>query len=212
MNRKYNTRTLVQIALLAAIEVVLAFTPLGYIPLPFVRATTIHIPVIIGAIIIGPMAGGILGGVFGITSIVNNTINPTITSFVFSPFYSAGDFGGNLWSVFIAMVPRILIGVFAGWAFRALIRVDKTKLISYVATGIIGSLTNTILVMSSIYIFFGEPYAAARGVSHDALMGVIMGIVGVNGVPEAIVAGVLTVFIAKPLSLIATRQAARQNA
>ena len=68
---------------------------LGYIPLGFTRATIIHIPVIIGSIILGPKYGAFLGFIFGLTSLVNNTFNPTVTSFVFTPFYSLGTYVGN---------------------------------------------------------------------------------------------------------------------
>ena len=64
-NRKKDTRWLVGVAMMAAIVVLLANTPLGMIQLPIIKATTTHIPVIIGAILLGPMAGAVLGGVLG---------------------------------------------------------------------------------------------------------------------------------------------------
>lgn len=87
-NRKRSSLTLgmVQTALFAALIIILAFTPfLGYIPLGFTRATIIHIPVIIGSLMLGPKNGAFLGFVFGMTSLINNTVNPTATSFVFTP-------------------------------------------------------------------------------------------------------------------------------
>lgn len=48
-----KTRDLVEMALFAAIIVILAFTPLGYIPLGVITPTTVHIPVIIAGIILG---------------------------------------------------------------------------------------------------------------------------------------------------------------
>ena len=83
---KKGTRWMVSVALMAAIIIVLANTPLGMIQLPIIKATTVHIPVIIGAILFGPLAGAILGGVFGICSLVSNTMAPTLLSFAFSPF------------------------------------------------------------------------------------------------------------------------------
>ena len=62
MQANERTRKMVQLSLLIALEAVLALTPLGFVPLGFTRATTMHIPVIIGAILMGPMQGGILGG------------------------------------------------------------------------------------------------------------------------------------------------------
>lgn len=67
--KKHDTRWLVSVALMAAIIIVLANTPLGMIQLPVIKATTVHIPVILGAILLGPSAGAILGGVFGICSV-----------------------------------------------------------------------------------------------------------------------------------------------
>ena len=75
-NRKKDTRWLVGVAMMAAIVVLLANTPLGMIQLPIIKATTTHIPVIIGAILLGPMAGAVLGGVFGLCSLVSNTVAP----------------------------------------------------------------------------------------------------------------------------------------
>ena len=66
--QKHDTRQMVSVALMAAIVIVLANTPLGMIQLPIIKATTVHIPVIIGAILLGPSAGAILGAVCGICS------------------------------------------------------------------------------------------------------------------------------------------------
>ncbi len=198
-NRHPSTQYLVQLSLLAAIEIILAFTPLGYIPVGVVRATTIHIPVIIGGIVLGPMAGAILGGLFGLTSIVINTITPTVTSFVFSPFYSVGATQGNGYSLLIALVPRILIGVVAGWVFRFVASFDKSKVGACIAAGLLGSMTNTVLVLGGIYVFFGEGYAAAKNIPLSGLFTALMGIVSFNGVIEAVVAAIITVALAQPI-------------
>lgn len=92
-----QTLGMVQVALFAALIIIMAFTPfLGYIPLGFTRATIIHVPVIIGSILLGPKKGAVLGGIFGLTSFINNTMNPTVTSFVFTPFYSLGEMQGGI--------------------------------------------------------------------------------------------------------------------
>lgn len=178
-----------------AIILLLAFTPgLGYIPLGAIRITTIHIPVILGGILLGPKYGAVLGGVFGLTSFINNTFSPVITSFVFTPFYTLGDAHGNLWSLVICFIPRILIGVVAYYVFVFMDKLLKKRYrtISFVITGIAGSLTNTILVMNLIYIFFGKQYAAVNDHAYEALYGVILGIIGMNGIPEAIGAAIIT--------------------
>ena len=50
--KKHDTRWMVSVALMAAIVIVLANTPLGMIQLPIIKATTVHIPVILGAILL----------------------------------------------------------------------------------------------------------------------------------------------------------------
>ena len=117
-------------ALFVAIIIAMAFIPyLGYIPLGFMNATTIHIPVILGALFLGPKRGAFLGGVFGLTSMINNTfINPSITSFVFSPFYSIGQVHGSFSSIIVCFVPRIMIGVVAYYVFRIVSRAHRKSI------------------------------------------------------------------------------------
>lgn len=198
-----RTKGLVQMGIFSALIFVLAFTPfVGYIPLGFTRATIIHIPVIMGSLMLGPKKGAMLGGVFGLTSFLNNTFNPTITSFVFTPFYSLGEYSGGLGSLVICFLPRILIGVIPYFIYRFIVKITREKKVSVVGlvlAGISGSLTNTLLVMNLIYFFFKDSYAAANGVASEAVYGFIMGIIGVNGIPEAIVAAVLTIILGKTL-------------
>lgn len=209
MQKKTNVRLLTQMALLTALMLIMAFTPLGYIPLPFMNATTMHIPVIIGACLLGPKMGGVLGGLFGITSVVRATISPNLTSFVFTPFYSfSPEFHGSWTSLIVAIVPRILIGVCAGLVFMGLKKLIHNETISLAVSGFVGSMVNTIGVMGLIYLLFGEQYAAAGGTDPSLLLGVIMGVVGVNGVPEAIIAAVLTAAVSKAV-LAVGRQASR---
>lgn len=205
MNTLRNTKSLALLGVLLAIELILTFTPLGLIPLGFMNATTLHIPVIIGAIFLGPIGGGILGASFGILSVITNTIRPNITSFVFSPFITISNTSGNFASLIIAIVPRILIGVVAYYVYKLV--ASKNKTIAYSLAAVAGSMTNTILVMGGIYIFFGQAYAAAKGLAFEALFGIILGIVGMNGVPEAIVAAIIVATICKVLSKVYKQRA-----
>ena len=202
MKKSKNTKFITLMGVLLAIEIIMAFTPLGFVPLGFTKATTIHIPVVIGAIFLGPLAGAILGGAFGILSIIINTVSPALTSFVFSPFITIGGAQGNIWSLVIALVPRMLIGIVAYYSYKWVSKIDKTKVIAYATAGVVGSLTNTVLVMSGIYIFFGQQYAAAKEVTFEALFGVIMGIIGVNGIPEAILAAIIVTLVCKVLKSV----------
>ncbi|WP_054741653.1 ECF transporter S component [Cellulosilyticum ruminicola] len=211
MNKTRNTKTLTLLGVLIAIQVVLTMANIGLIPLPFIKATILHIPVIIGAVLLGPTEGMILGLSFGIMSIVMNTVQPGVTSFVFSPFITVGDNSGNLTSLFVAIVPRILIGVTAYYSYKLVCKFDKTKVIAYSVAGLVGALTNTILVMGSIYVLFGNQYAAAKEIPFSALFGAIMAIVGTNGVPEAIGAAIIVPALCKPLNMIFRLNTARVN-
>ncbi|MCI8879396.1 MAG: ECF transporter S component [Clostridiaceae bacterium] len=192
--------------LLTGLMVVMAFTPLGYIPLGFMNATTMHIPVILGACLFGPKMGAVLGGLFGVTSVIRATLTPTLTSFVFTPFYSfSPEFHGSWKSLIVAIVPRILIGVVAGLAYQLAAKYVKQDAAAFAAAGFLGSITNTIGVMGLIYLLFGEQYAAAAGESFELLLGIIMGVVGTQGVPEAIIAAVLVCGVGKALSTVYRR-------
>ncbi len=199
--RKSNQkiRRMVLLAMFSAIIVLLGITPLGLIPItPLMKATTLHIPVIIGAILLGPADGAILGGVFGIMSFISNSfLSPGITSFVFTPLQVLpGTDHGSLLSLLICFVPRILIGVTAGYTFRLISRFDKSKIGACAAAGVVGSVVNTALVFGGIALFFGPEYAAAKG---DVLLAAIMGMIVTYGIPETIVAAVLAALICKSL-------------
>lgn len=205
-NKFGSTRNIAMMGLLIAIQLVLTFTPLGFIQTPVIKATTLHIPVIIAGVLLGPLAGGICGAVMGIMSIYTNSVAPTLTSFVFTPFYSLPNYEGNFWSIVVAIVPRICIGVFAAYTFRFFRKlIKKSDLPAFLIAGLVGSMTNTILVMLGIYVFFGESYAAARGTDFSALFTLIMGVVAVSGTMEAGVAAALSTLIGKPLSKILSK-------
>jgi len=196
--RKHDVHWMVGTALMAAIVVLLANTPLGMIPLPIIKATTTHIPVIVGAILLGPLAGAILGGVFGICSMISNTMTPALLSFAFSPFLATSGTGA-LKAVWVAVGCRVMIGLVSGWLWTGL---KKLKLNDYIAlpiVGFVGSMTNTVFVMGSIYFLLRPEYAKAMGVAIEAVFGLVMGVITGSSVLEAIVALVLVTAIGKVL-------------
>ena len=122
----------------------MSFTPLGYIPLGFINATIIHIPVILGAIFCGPKHGAFLGFLFGFTSFLKNTFMPaTASAFVFSPILAGNLFGikGVLLSSFICFLPRILVGILPYCIYLFLRKMIKNKTLVFTLVGIAGSLT-----------------------------------------------------------------------
>lgn len=197
--RKKDTRWLTSVALMAAIVILLANTPFGMIHLTVIKATTVHIPVILGAILLGPMAGAILGGVFGICSMISNTVAPTLLSFAFSPFLSMTGIAGALKAVWISVGCRILIGVVAGWLWILLKKIKTNAAVALPVIGFVGSMVNTAFVMGSIYFLMAKEYASAKNVAMDAVWGLIIGTVTASGIPEAIAAAVLVALIGKIL-------------
>ena len=212
--KKHDTSWMVSVALMAAIVIVLANTPLGMIQLPIIKATTVHIPVILGAILLGPAAGAILGGVFvllgpaagailggvfGICSLISNTMAPTLLSFAFSPFMSTTGIPGAIKAVWISVGCRILIGVAAGWLWILFSKLKVNSIIALPIVGFAGAMVNTITVMGSIYILFAKQYAEAKDVAVSAVWGLVMGTVTASGIPEAIAAAILVLAIGKVL-------------
>ncbi|MGN0144528.1 MAG: ECF transporter S component, partial [Clostridium sp.] len=112
-NRKLSIRQITMVGMLSAISIFLGVSGLGFIPIPPVRATIMHVPVIIGAIVEGPIVGALVGLVFGLFSMYQNITAPGPTSFLF-------------WNPIIALVPRILIGVVAYYVYNFLHKKIKT--------------------------------------------------------------------------------------
>ena len=203
--RKYDTHWMVGVALMSAVVVLLASTPLGMIQLPVIKATTTHIPVILGAILFGPAAGCILGAVFGLCSMVSNTVAPTLLSFAFSPFMSTTGLVGALKAIWISVGCRIVIGLVAGWLWIALKKCRLNDLIALPVVGFLGSMTNTVMVMGSIYFLLAQQYAEAKNVALSAVYGMVMATVTGAGVLEAVAALVLVTVIGKALLHVMAR-------
>ena len=181
--RKVNVRRMAVISVLSAISIVLSMIPfVGYIKLGPVDATIMHVPVIIGAVVEGPLVGAAVGLIFGLTSLFKAFTEPTITSFCFM-------------NPVISVLPRILIGVVAYYVYTLIYKISKKVYVSGFVAGVIGSLTNTVGVMGLIYIIYAEKYMQAIGQAGNAGK-YILAICATNGIPEAIVAGILVAAVA----------------
>lgn len=197
--KKTNTRRMALLAMLCAVLLVMGMTGIGFIPLPVIKATTMHIPVILGAILLGPAAGGTLGAVFGLCSIWVNTTTPGLLAFAFSPFMSTDGLVGALKSLWIALGCRILFGILAGYLWKAGKRLLKKDSLSLPVTAALATLCHTLLVMGSIYVLLAQQYAAAKNVAVSAVFGLIMATVTASGIPEAVAAAILVTVIGKAL-------------
>ena len=178
-NSRSKTRRLVLIAL-GGISIFLGISGLGLIRLPIFSLTIMHIPVIIGAILEGPVVGIAVGLIFGLFSMYQNITAPGLTSFIF-------------WNPIIALIPRILIGIVAYYSFKLLKSKIKNTGVSAGIASILATLTNTIGVLGLTYILYLDKYAQAREISRDAVAGTLIAVGLTNGIPEAIVSALITI-------------------
>lgn len=204
-----NTRYMATLAMLCGVLIVMGMTGIGFIPLPVIKATTMHIPVILGAVVLGPKAGGILGAVFGLCSIWANTTTPGLLSFAFSPFMSNEGLIGAAKSLWIALGCRIFFGLIAGWLWILMKKITKKELIALPITAAISTIIHTLLVMGSIYVLLAQQYAQAKNVGITAVFGLVMGTITASGIPEAIVAAILVTVIGKALLHLVARMKKR---
>lgn len=206
-----KTLSIIKFGILLAIEAVFCFTPLGVLPTPGpLVATLAMIPTIMTALLLGPRAGSLMGAFSGLFSLIVWTFIPPpqsrVIAFVFTPFYTLGEFQGNFYSLLISFVPRILVGTVAGLSYQQLLKIfdrngSKISLAKDVfclaLSAILGSLTNTFGVLSGIVLFFGEQYVALASrpmfsVAVDSMLA---------GGMEALVAAVVAT-VCRPIKMV----------
>ena len=171
-----KTRRLVLIGALGGISIFLGVSGLGLIRLPIFSLTIMHIPVIIGALLEGPVVGISVGLIFGLFSMYQNITAPGLTSFIF-------------WNPIVALIPRMLIGIVAYYSFKL---IKNTGVCAGIAA-VLGTLTNTIGVLGLTYILYLDQYAQAREISREAVAGTLLTVGLTNGIPEAIVSALITI-------------------
>jgi len=203
--KKRDTHYMATLAMLCGVLLVMGMTGIGFIPLPVVKATTMHIPVILGAVLLGPGAGGVLGCVFGLCSVWTNTTTPGLLSFAFSPFMTTEGLVGAVKSLWIAVGCRMMFGIFAGLLWKLCKKVVKNDHFALPVTAFVSSFFHTLLVMGSIYVLLAQQYAQAKNVAIGAVFGLVMGTVTASGIPEAIIAAVHVRVIGKALLHLAMR-------
>lgn len=189
---------LAALGLLTAICFIMAFTPLGFVPIGILTVTFMTIPVIISAAVLKPRDSAVIGGIFGITSFIKAVTGA-------GGAMMTGLFQINpLLTMVLCIVPRVLEGWLGGLIFQAVSKIDKTKWISYAAAGLSVPVLNTLLFMSTLFLFFynTEPIqniAAAKGA--DNVLALFAAMVGVQALVEAGVCFVLGTAVAKALAV-----------
>ncbi len=181
-----------QTALFAAIIIFMTFVPyVGYITYgPSFSITTVQIPVIIGACVLGPLCGGVLGLVWGVTSLINAFLVGGVNMQVF-------------WNPLVSVLPRVIVGVFAGWLFIWFSKLVKKSWLSFGITGVLGTLTNTVLVLTAVSIFDKiNPFNLSV-----ALQTVISVAISLNGAVEVAACAVLVPALGFAVQKAQTRMA-----
>lgn len=175
-----GVRQITTVGMLSAISIILGISGYGFIPLPLAKATIMHVPVIIGAILEGPKAGMLIGFMFGGFSLIQNIISPNLLSFAFL-------------NPLVSVLPRVLIGLTAYSTYR-LVK-TRNENVRIAAAAAVGSLTNTAGVLGMIYVLYAAQYAHAKGIAASMAAKTIFGVAFTNGIAEAVVAVIITVAV-----------------
>ena len=193
-----KTFMLTQLALLTAIEVILTFTPLGFIMIPPVSITVLHIPVIVGAILTGKKGGAVLGGVFGICSVIKaTTAAASPVDMAFSPFLASSVGGNAIASLIMAVGMRILLGFLCGVIFELLTKKGVNQNTSIVVSAVASSLVHTVTVLSCLAMFFSN-----LGVGFAVILTTVASL---NGILEILSGGIVGLIVCKPLLKLKNR-------
>lgn len=176
---KKNTTTMVRLAILTALLLLFAFTPIGYIRTPILEITLMHLPVIVGAILLGEGAGAFLGLVFGLTSFAQCFMGSPLGTLLVSL---------SVWRTFVVcVVPRVLMGLLVALIFRALRRTGARRT-AYVVASVSGALLNTLFFMSALFALFGSrsEFLGFLGTGSVTLT-LILSMIGINGLCETLI-------------------------
>lgn len=187
--KRSKTLRLATLAIMSAIIIVMSFTPLGYLKIGTVEITFLTIPVVLGAIIMGPIDGAVLGAVFGLTSFIQ--------CFGMSPFGAMLLSINPIYTFITCLIPRILIGFIAGYVFKQFEKHNANRGVSYTVSSLLGVLTNTVFFFVFVILLFGQTeYIQSFG---NSVITIVITLAGINAVIELVVCTVLSAVLAKPL-------------
>ncbi|MCR4743803.1 MAG: ECF transporter S component [Lachnospiraceae bacterium] len=199
-NAQARTKYMVELALMVAITLVMAMTPLGYFKTPGLSITLLTIPVSIAAIMLGPLGGAVCGTAFGITSFINGF------SGAFASLISINIFGFFCMTI----VARCLEGFLTGLIFKSLHAIKPASKFSFFVSSLACPLLNTLLFMGSLVLFFYnapviQGFVDALGVSNPLTF--VFAFVGTQGAIEAIVCCLVATALSQTLYKVFRKQA-----
>ena len=211
MTKRNNThlQVLTRLGLLIAIELVMKAIGLGSVPVGPLYMSFLTLPIAVGAITMGPVAGLVLGAVFGLVSFydaVSGGSAMTSALFQVSPLHT----------LILCVGTRLLMGLCVGLIYEALRRLDKKGTWSCIISAMCAPLLNTLFFMGYIVLAFYhcdyvQGLVAANGASNPLMFVVLL--VGIQGVAEFLVSGLLGGIVARAVErqtprLLACRKSA----
>jgi len=204
MNHSNKVQQIARLAILVAIIFLLAFTPLGYLVIGPIAATTIQMPVIVGAALMGPSSGALLGFFFGLSAIVKVLTMPGA-----DPFATMALSHAPLNYLIVCMGSRILMGWLAGLLAAGLKKLPvlqgNRSIVGFGITGFVGSLLNTVFYLGSLWLLCAQTIATYYGVDISGVGNLVMTTAVAAGIPEAIVSCLVVGAVCKALEMMIKR-------
>ena len=190
MNRRQSIQRITRLGILMGLIILMTFIPnIGYIQTGLFSITTIHIPVLIGAALMGPIGGLVLGLTWGLTSYFYALTLGTIEAMIFL-------------NPMVSIVPRVLVGLIVSYTTMALDKVNVKEVLKYGLVAGIGTLSNTVLVLSSIFIFASEGVLSFN----QAFSTIITIIISTNGLLELFAAVIIVPAVVKAIRKISPQR------
>jgi len=190
MNRRQSIQRITRLGILMGLIILMTFIPnIGYIQTGLFSITTIHIPVLIGAALMGPIGGLVLGLTWGLTSYFYALTLGTIEAMIFL-------------NPMVSIVPRVLVGLIVSYTTLALDKVSMKEVLKYGLVAGIGTLSNTVLVLSSIFIFASEGVLSFN----QAFSTIITIIISTNGLLELFAAVIIVPAVVKAIRKISPQR------
>ena len=190
MNRRQSIQRITRLGILMGLIILMTFIPnIGYIQTGLFSITTIHIPVLNGAALMGPIGGLVLGLTWGLISYFYALTLGTIEAMIFL-------------NPMVSIVPRVLVGLIVSYTTMALDKVNMKEVLKYGLVAGIGTLSNTVLVLSSIFIFASEGVLSFN----QAFSTIITIIISTNGLLELFAAVIIVPAVVKAIRKISPQR------
>lgn len=180
--KNVSTKSISKIGILSALVIILSLSPLGFIPIGAIRVTTVHIPIIIIALIEGPLVSLFVGMIFGLFSFCQHLLGVSSLSFMFI-------------NPFVSVLPRAMIGIVSYFSYQFMKKYTD-NIFTVIVPSILGTLVNTFGVLFFAYIFCANQIYDVLKINPAKFL---IGIALSNGVAEIIASALLVPLIVKKI-------------